>query len=55
MALVQGFMAGLQGVHRTALGVVGNETLLSDSVLVSSEGRVESHARQYELQGNIQA
>jgi hypothetical protein len=25
MALMQGFMAGLQGVHRAALGVVGDE------------------------------
>ncbi|RMP71449.1 hypothetical protein ALQ17_05340 [Pseudomonas fluorescens] len=54
MAVVQGFVAGLQGVHRAALSGVGDETRLSNGVLVGSEGRVESHARQYELQRNIQ-
>ena len=47
-------MAGLQGRHRLALGVVGDKTLLGDGVSVGTERGVESHARQYDLQGNIQ-
>ena len=54
MALMQGFMAGLQGVHRAALGVVGDEPLLGDGVLVGSERRVELHVCAYDLQENVQ-
>jgi hypothetical protein len=54
MALMQGFMAGLQSVHRAALGVVGDEPLLGDGVLVGGERRVELHVCAYDLQENVQ-
>ncbi len=54
MTLMQGLMTALQGVHRPALGSVGDEALLGDGVLIGGEGRVESHARDYDLQRDIQ-
>src|SRR5450830_1827993 len=52
--LMQGLVAGLQGIHGAALGIVGDEAQLGSGVLISSERRVESHARHYDLQGDIQ-
>lgn len=47
-------LTGLQGIHCLALGVIGNEALLGDGMLISGERRVESHARQYDLHRDIQ-
>ena len=37
-----------------SLGIVGDEAQLGGGVLISGERRVESHARHYDLQGDIQ-
>ena len=52
---MQSLMTRLQGLDRAALSDVGNKTLLVDGVVVGRERRVESHARQYDLHGNVQA
>ncbi|MNR55234.1 hypothetical protein D3C85_1755620 [compost metagenome] len=46
---MQRFMALLQGPDGMFLGLVLDEALLFDGLLPGTEGRVDSHARQYAI------